>query len=289
MVRVYKAPSSGNATGNVKPTAEPALITVILTTCDRPQLVTRAIESVVRQDAPDWRLIVIDDGAASARRAIPDDDRIAYQRTSGRTGAAAARNAGLRLASTPWMVLLDDDDEMEPGFIRHFRNTVAGRQGPAFTLSDWRILDYVEGAAAPHERRRTYQIAPGGGPQNIQQALRAGTCGLAVNQEALRRAGPLDPSFSFVEDTEWLLRLIEADCEILYAPGPGFIIHNRRTPDQLSDVRHMKARIAECELLKARYGDLGGRYPPLTALFDGLIQTYAARIEAASASAGEGS
>ena len=280
---VYKAPSSASATGNVKPPPDQVFVTVVIATCDRPELVGRAIDSVVRQDAPAWRLIVVDDGFTGVERLIPSDDRIEYLRTVGRIGAAAARNLGMSRTATPWIVLLDDDDEMESGFMAYFLATVAPHsRRPAFAVSDWRILDYDAAGTPPAERRRTYQIVPGAGPQNIQQALRAGSCGLAVNRMALNMAGAMDPTYRFVEDTEWILRLIEADCDILYASGPGFIIHNRRTSDQLSDVRHLSARIVECKLLQARYGDLGGRYPPLAGLFDGLMQSYAARIAAST-------
>ena len=283
---VYKAPSSASATGNVKPPPDQVLVTVVLATCDRPELVGRAIESVVRQDAPAWRMLVVDDGSVGVERLVPDDDRIGYLRTTGRTGAAAARNLGLSCAETPWIVLLDDDDEMEGGFMAHFLQAIAPHgEGPAFAVSDWRILDYGPDTTPPTERRRTYQIVAGGGGQNIQQTLRAGACGLAVNRAALSKAGVMDPSYRFVEDTEWLLRLIEADCDILYASGPGFVIHNRRAPDQLSDVSHLRERIAECAILKARYGDLAGRYPPLPGLLDGLMQTYSARIAASAAAA----
>ena len=280
---VYKAHSSASATGNVKPPPDQVLVTVVLATCDRPELVGRAIDSVVRQDAPTWRMLVVDDGSEGVERLIPDDNRIAYLRTTGRTGAAAARNLGLSCAETPWIVLLDDDDEMEGGFMAHFLQTVApGDERPAFAVSDWRILDYGAEGTPSTERRRTYQIAPGGGEQTIQQTLRAGACGLAVNRAALHKAGAMDSRYRFVEDTEWLLRLIEAGCDILYASGPGFVIHNRRTSDQLSDISHLKDRIAECAVLKTRYGDLAGRYPPLPDLLDGLMQTYSARIAAAA-------
>jgi hypothetical protein len=87
----------------------------------------------------------------------------------------------------------------------------------------------------------------------------------------------MDADYALTEHTEWILRLIGAGCQILYAPGPGFIIHNRGASDQLSSARHFDARIQECRMLKDRYGDLDGRFPGLGEMFDGLIATYLER------------
>ena len=43
-----------------------ALVDVVLTTCDRPQLRRQAIDSVCKQTFTDWNLIVVDDASKIA-------------------------------------------------------------------------------------------------------------------------------------------------------------------------------------------------------------------------------
>jgi hypothetical protein len=86
---------------------------VIMPLYNKARWVRRAIESVVAQCQKDWELIVIDDGSTDGGERIVSsirDTRIILigQRNG---GAAAARNAGIRVARGDWIVFLDADDQ----------------------------------------------------------------------------------------------------------------------------------------------------------------------------------
>jgi glycosyltransferase involved in cell wall biosynthesis len=89
---------------------------VIIPTHNRPDLVVRAIRSVYAQTAPAKEIIVIDD-ASQPPLALPADlagSRTRVIRNERSMGGAAARNAGLREASSEIVAFLDDDDEWLP-------------------------------------------------------------------------------------------------------------------------------------------------------------------------------
>ena len=70
-------------------------VSVVIPTCDRPDLLRLAVESVRRQTYQDFELIVEDD-------------------TVTRRGASATRNLGAARATGRWLAFLDDDDVWLP-------------------------------------------------------------------------------------------------------------------------------------------------------------------------------
>lgn len=96
--------------------AEP-LVSVVVPTADRPQLVVRAVRSALAQTLCDVEIVVVVDGpdpaTTNALTAI-DDARLRVHELPRRHGVGDARNAGVDLARAEWVALLDDDDEWLP-------------------------------------------------------------------------------------------------------------------------------------------------------------------------------
>jgi glycosyltransferase involved in cell wall biosynthesis len=97
----------------VSPARRPA-VSVLVATRDRARLLERCLRSVAAQTLRDHEVIVVDDASTDgtpallARLASP---RLRWLRRASPQGAAAARNAALRLARAPLVAFLDDDDE----------------------------------------------------------------------------------------------------------------------------------------------------------------------------------
>ncbi len=90
-------------------------VSVIIPVYNRPRLIQRAIESVLRQTVQPDEIIVIDDGSTDATPSVLYDyvPRIRVIRT-GHRGVSHARNVGLRAARSEWIAFLDSDDEWLP-------------------------------------------------------------------------------------------------------------------------------------------------------------------------------
>ncbi len=98
------------------------LVSIVIATRERPELLQRAIESILGQTLREIEILVVDDGSAQAtldayrRAGERADPRVAYHLASEAPqlvrGVCAARNYGLSLASAPYVVFFDDDDEM---------------------------------------------------------------------------------------------------------------------------------------------------------------------------------
>lgn len=94
-----------------------SLVTCIVTTCDRPTLVGRAVASVLSQTHAELELLVVVDGRDAATEetlaAFPDPRlRVIVRPTRG--GQGAALNTGVAAARGDLTALLDDDDAWLP-------------------------------------------------------------------------------------------------------------------------------------------------------------------------------
>lgn len=106
------------------------LVSVVIPTIDRPKLVLRAIDSVLRQTHRQIEVIVVVDGpdpeTVSAVREI-NDPRLRLVVSPRRSTAAGARNAGADHATGEWIAFLDDDDEWLPSKLERQIAFASGR------------------------------------------------------------------------------------------------------------------------------------------------------------------
>ena len=100
------------------------MVTVIITTCRRtPDVVERAIRSVIAQTSNDWELLIVDDSPETygkrdtVRQMISRYAAyhpITYIANESNLGACYSRNRGLSMAKGEYVAFLDDDDEWLP-------------------------------------------------------------------------------------------------------------------------------------------------------------------------------
>lgn len=88
-------------------------MTVVVATYGRPDALRCALESVVLQSVQRWRVIVVADVDPDARATVNGlaDNRLRFVDLPTRQGEQSRPNSvGMRLASTPFVALLNHDD-----------------------------------------------------------------------------------------------------------------------------------------------------------------------------------
>lgn len=93
------------------------LVSVILATYNRSNLLPRAIDSVLRGTYANIELIVVDDASPDRTPEVVSrfkDSRIRYVRMPENGGVLRARNRGFDMATGDYVTILDDDDELLP-------------------------------------------------------------------------------------------------------------------------------------------------------------------------------
>ncbi|CAI1139187.1 glycosyltransferase family 2 protein [Serratia entomophila] len=91
-------------------------LSVVITTYNRPDLLVRAVNSVVAERNEHHRIeiVVVDDASTTPLPELAIEDLVCH-RMPVNGGPGPARMEGLALARAPWVLMLDDDDTLEPG------------------------------------------------------------------------------------------------------------------------------------------------------------------------------
>ena len=98
----------------------PANVSIIIPTKNRGELLQQTLASVQAQTHSDWECIIVDDHSSdkTSELTLPilnADKRIRMvQLGDNQFGAQAARNLGIQLATTNYIILLDSDDLLAP-------------------------------------------------------------------------------------------------------------------------------------------------------------------------------
>lgn len=93
-------------------------VTVVIPCYNSAAWIARTIESVIAGSAAGAQIIVVDDGSTDNSLSIASTYRDRITVVSGRNrGACAARNIGLRMATSKYVMFLDADDYIEGDFL----------------------------------------------------------------------------------------------------------------------------------------------------------------------------
>ncbi len=119
--------------------AEEPLVSIIMPTYNRADLIGDAVTSVLEQTYRNWELVVCDDESTDHTEGVIlgfDDPRISYRRLP-KGGAAAARNAGLAEAAGTLIAYLDSDNLWHPRFLETMTSTLAANPGRYLAYSKY--------------------------------------------------------------------------------------------------------------------------------------------------------
>lgn len=99
------------------------MISVILPVYKVEKYISNCIKSIIEQDYKEFEIILVDDGSpdnsiAIAEELLKSEEQINYQviHTENR-GVSAARNVGIRASRGDYLVMVDSDDILLPGFL----------------------------------------------------------------------------------------------------------------------------------------------------------------------------
>lgn len=99
---------------------ETTTFAVVIPTFNRSARLVQALRSVLAQTSSyNFEVVVVDDGSTDDTEQVVralDSPRVAYLRQEN-AGVNAARNLGASSTTAPWLVFLDDDDEVAPGWL----------------------------------------------------------------------------------------------------------------------------------------------------------------------------
>lgn len=120
-------------------------VSVVLPTYDRPDLVGRAIDSVLSQTYQNLECIVVDDHSPESETTdlvtALANEKIKYIRHQENRGLSAARNTGIEEAEGEFLAFLDDDDEWLPEKLEKQMTLIDGLPREYGLVYCW--MDYI--------------------------------------------------------------------------------------------------------------------------------------------------
>lgn len=211
-----------------------ALTTVVISTYNRREFLAEAVESVRRQTAEEWELIVVDDASTDDSWAwleAQQDERVRALRHTVNLERSAARNRGLQEARGEFVMFLDDDDRLRPEALRLLTSAMAQRaEAVAAVGGRWKFRTGVYGVAIPH--------APVGACKVIWPELLAGWSAVSgqnlYRTEVVRKIGGFREDVLVVEDRRlWLSVAREGPVAVVPQTTLEYRDHgdSRRPPD----------------------------------------------------------
>jgi glycosyltransferase involved in cell wall biosynthesis len=160
-------------------------ITAVVACFNYGRYLREAVDSALAEGA---KVIVVDDGSTEALPGLPGEVEVVRQQNQ---GVARARNAGIKLAETPFVIALDADDRLVPGALAALREPLLADPALGFAYGRMRFFGDWEG-----ELRFP--------PYDPYALLYRHTIGLSAltRREVFADTGGFDPAFRQFEDWE---------------------------------------------------------------------------------------
>ncbi|AEV82947.1 glycosyl transferase [Actinoplanes sp. SE50] len=216
-------------------------VSVVIPTCNRPELAVRAVRSALGQTHQNLEVIVVVDGPDEATVAALDeigDSRLRVIVLPERGKAPNARNTGARNARGRWTAMLDDDDEWLPAKIERqlALATAATSERPVIAC---RMISRTPRADNVMPRR----LPEPGEPISEYLVVRRGlfygdgfvqtSCIMAPTELWLKV--PFTVGLRRQQELDWTLRALrEPGTELVYAAEPLVLWHQDENRERIS-------------------------------------------------------
>lgn len=156
-------------------------ISVIMPVYNVAAYLPQCLDSVLAQDHQELEIIVIDDGSTDGSGAICDDYaardsriKVIHQKNA---GAAAAKNAGLRIATGEYLNFVDSDDYLEPNVYGYMLGVLKETGADAAQFS---FRDVYQNRTEDHILLQGRQVI--GGKEYLARFPKDWTCALLWNK-----------------------------------------------------------------------------------------------------------
>jgi glycosyltransferase involved in cell wall biosynthesis len=230
-----------------------ALVSVVLPTYQRAHTLRASVESLLAQVGVDFEVLVVDDGSTDDTQAILAalrHPRLRILRVP-HGGVAVARNAGIAASDTPFVAFHDSDDVALPGRLALPAEFLASHADIDLVIQNGRMLP-PEGDPVGREEpwiRPEVAVTLAARPIGVAEVFRwnlGQLQGMCFRRRALDAVGPLDGTFSILDDLDLVLRVTTSHRAVfLDVPAFAYRRHAGGIARNRDVVREESIRLAE--------------------------------------------
>ncbi len=230
------------------------IVSVIIPTHNRAELLRTAISSVINQTFKDWEVIIVDDHSTDHTRSVFEsivDERIRYLRNKGKNGPSIARNLGITVARGEYIAFLDDDDEWLPHKLEKQVAIIDACPKKVGGIYSNRLMINRMTGEIYSDEPGTETLKGNLLPQLvIKNPIHTST--LMIRKSCLDQVGLFDETMRYMEDRDlWIRLAMKWDFEYIEVPLIKAYLHGN---EHLS--RNLEGQIQGREQILQRYKDL---------------------------------
>lgn len=215
------------------------LVSIIIPTYGRPNTLSVAIESCLKQTYSPIEIIVVDDNNPGTEvreqteqmmQRYEQNPKVKYVRHEFNKNGSAARNTGFRISSGKYIAFLDDDDYFYPqkiaNQVRKFE-TLPEEYGVCYSKYETRHNGKLKLTYRGHEEGNLLLYAL------MRNLFIAAGSNLLVKREVIEEINGFDESFKRNQDLEFLVRILQK-YKLAYDSHLGLIVNAATTPRKMN-------------------------------------------------------
>ena len=206
---------------------------IIIPIWNQPALTRRCLDSV-RAETEDYRLLLIDNGSEAPTRELleaaarTDPARVIVIRNADNLGFIKAVNQGMRASNAPYVVLLNNDTVVAPGWLQEMLAVAASDAATGLVNPSSNTLGYAPAAATPEAILAYAASLTGSRGHTREMAMAVGFC-LLIKRAVLDAVGLFDERYGMgnFEDADFSLTAQAAGYRAVQAVG-AYVYHEEK-------------------------------------------------------------
>ncbi len=225
-------------------TQEP-FFSIIVVSLNGGPVIARALESIRATDYDRYEVLVVDNGSTDnlvevVKTGFPE---VLLIQSPINLGFAGGNNLGMRQAQGDVLVLLNDDTEVRPGWLRAWVQAMRerprwGALGCKLLYPGGRLIQHAGGVIESNGQTHHigYEQEDDGRFDEILACDYVTGAAIALRREMVQRLGPLDEKYFpiYFEETDYCWQARRVGYEVLYVPDSVVIHHESRTQGRYS-------------------------------------------------------
>lgn len=188
-----------------------AFFSIIIPLFNKEKYVENAINSILNQSFSDYELLIIDDGSTDKSRVIAAtflSDKIRIIDHSKNKGLSAARNTGIKNASSTYITFLDADDLWHPNFLQTIKKLISSHPEAHIFATNFDEV-YPNKTLTPHNGSENLASDFNGVIDFFKLNLKQGIytpSSVCWHKSVFEKIGYYDENISFSEDLDFNIR-----------------------------------------------------------------------------------